>query len=225
MKKITVVLADDHSLFRESIRKILDMEDDIEVVGEARDGLEAIDVVKKTAPHVVILDIRMPRADGIEVVNTLRKEGCKSAFVVTTALDAENQITRVSRAGIEGYVLKSSGLAELLYALRTVASGERYVDPLIASKLLKSFSPHAEFKSKIETLTIKEKEVLYWVSHGLSSREVGRRMILSNKTVQNHMCQILKKLDVQEKSQAIALAWKWGLTEHPPTEDEEAVSK
>lgn len=183
MKKITVVLADDHSLFRESIRKILDMEDDIEVVGEARDGLEAIDVVKKTAPHVVILDIRMPRADGIEVVNTLRKEGCKSAFVVTTALDAENQITRVSRAGIEGYVLKSSGLAELLYALRTVASGERYVDPLIASKLLKSFSPHAEFKSKIETLTIKEKEVLYWVSHGLSSREVGRRMILSNKTV------------------------------------------
>ncbi|MEA4877439.1 MAG: response regulator transcription factor [Aminobacterium sp.] len=218
MGKITVVIADDHNLFRESVRKVLDMESDIEVIGEARDGQETIEVVERMSPQIVMLDIRMPKLDGIEVVNKLREKGVNCAFVIITALDGENQITRVSRAGIQGYVLKSSGLAELLTALRIVASGGRYVDPQIASKLLSSFSPHAEFKEKIETLTLKEKQILYWISHGLSSREVAKRMILSNKTVQNHMSQILKKLEVQEKGQAVALAWKWGLPEHAPSE-------
>lgn len=218
MGKITVVIADDHNLFRESVRKVLDMESDIEVIGEARDGQETIEVVERMSPQIVMLDIRMPKFDGIEVVNKLREKGVNCAFVIITALDGENQITRVSRAGIQGYVLKSSGLAELLTALRIVASGGRYVDPQIASKLHSSFSPHAEFKEKIETLTLKEKQILYWISHGLSSREVAKRMILSNKTVQNHMSQILKKLEVQEKGQAVALAWKWGLPEHAPSE-------
>ncbi|MDD4229526.1 MAG: response regulator transcription factor, partial [Aminobacterium sp.] len=135
MGKITVVIADDHNLFRESVRKVLDMESDIEVIGEARDGQETIEVVERMSPQIVMLDIRMPKLDGIEVVKKLREKGVNCAFVIITALDGENQITRVSRAGIQGYVLKSSGLAELLTALRIVASGGRYVDPQIASKL------------------------------------------------------------------------------------------
>ncbi|HCA41259.1 MAG TPA: DNA-binding response regulator [Aminobacterium sp.] len=218
MEKITIVIADDHNMFRESLRKVLDLESDLEVVGEARDGQETVDVIERTNPQIVMLDIRMPKFDGIEVVTQLKKKGCPCKFIIITALDGENQITRISRAGIEGYVLKSSGLTELLIALRTVASGGSYVDPKVASKLLTSFSTHAEFREKMDLLTNREKQILYWVSHGLSSRDIAKQMILSNKTIQNHISQILKKLQLQEKGQAVALAWKWGLPERSPSD-------
>lgn len=212
MKKLRVVLADDHSLFRDGLRRLLELETDIEVVGEAKDGIEAVELVRKLVPDLLLLDVNMPRMDGGEVVKVLSPQFRNVKFVAITAYDDEEHLADLSSAGVDGYILKSSGLEELLSAVRSVANGDPYVDPKVAGKLLSSFQKQKE-EDPLANLTQREKEVLFWLSQGYSNSEVAAKMILSEKTVKNHVSHVLRKLDLSDRTQAAVLAWKLGLAQ------------
>ncbi len=218
MNKIRVLLADDHRLFREGLRRLLEIEGDIEVVGEAKDGQETVELALDTAPDIILLDVNMPKMNGGQVIRALRNGKTSARFVVITAYDDEEYLTTLSASGISGYILKSSGLSELLFALRTVYNGESYVDPKVAGKLLSTFQKRKETNDTFMVLTQREKEVLYWLSQGFNNFEISTRMILSEKTVKNHVSHLLKKLGLNDRTQAAVLAWRLGVAQSMPAE-------
>jgi DNA-binding NarL/FixJ family response regulator len=221
MGKIRIVVADDHRLFREGLRRLLELESDLEIVGEAKDGAEAVDLILSADPDIVLLDINMPRMDGGQVIKRLRGSNIHTKFVAITAYDDEEHLANLSALGISGYILKSSSMPDLLAALRAVYAGESYVDPKVAGKLLSSFQKHKEENDVMEMLTQREKEVLFWLSQGFNNFEISNKMVLSEKTVKNHVSHLLKKLNLNDRTQAAVLAWRMGLvqnTETPPSE-------
>jgi DNA-binding NarL/FixJ family response regulator len=213
MKKIRIVIADDHRLFREGLRRLLELEDDIEIVGEAKDGAEAVDLILLTDPDVVLLDINMPKMDGGEVIKRLRGSNIHSKFMAITAYDDEEHLANLSAQGINGYILKSSSMPDLLAALRSVSGGESYVDPKVVGKLLSSFKRKEE-NDVMQLLTQREKEVLFWLSQGFNNLEISAKMVLSEKTVKNHVSHLLKKLNLNDRTQAAVLAWRMGLIQN-----------
>jgi DNA-binding NarL/FixJ family response regulator len=213
MKKIRIVIADDHRLFREGLRRLLELEDDLEIVGEAKDGAEAVDLILTTDPDVVLLDINMPKMDGGEVIKRLRGSNIHSKFMAITAYDDEEHLANLSAQGINGYILKSSSIPDLLAALRSVSNGESYVDPKVAGKLLSSFKRKEE-SDVMQLLTQREKEVLFWLSQGFNNLEISAKMVLSEKTVKNHVSHLLKKLNLNDRTQAAVLAWRMGLIQN-----------
>jgi len=216
MRRIRVVLADDHRLFREGLKRLLDMESDIEVVGEGRDGAEALQIVRETSPDVLLFDVNMPTMNGVELVKELTHSGARNLkFVAITAFDDEDHLAALSSVGVHGYVLKASGLIELLSAIRSVARGEAYVDPHVAGKLLTSFHRRREERDLLLDLTPREVEVLYWLAQGYGNGEIAQRMVLSEKTVKNHISHVLRKLELSDRTQAAVLAWRMGLAQRP----------
>ncbi|MDR1481149.1 MAG: response regulator transcription factor [Synergistaceae bacterium] len=215
MDKIRIVLADDHRLFREGLRRLLELESDIEIVGEAKDGAEAVDLVLATDPDIVLLDINMPLLDGGQVIKQLKlkKKSIRSRFIAITAYDDEEHVTSLSSIGINGYILKSSSAPDLVAALRSVYNGESYVDPKVAGKLLSSFQKRKAEQDVMLLLTQREKEVLFWLSQGFNNAEISNKMILSEKTVKNHVSHLLKKLGLNDRTQAAVLAWRMGLVQ------------
>jgi DNA-binding NarL/FixJ family response regulator len=222
MDKIRIVLADDHRLFREGLRRLLELESDIEIVGEAKDGAEAVDLVLATDPDIVLLDINMPVLDGGQVIKQLKlkRKNIRSRFIAITAYDDEEHMALLSSMGINGYVLKSSSVPDLIAALRSVYNGESYVDPKVAGKLLSSFQKRKAEQDVMLLLTQREKEVLFWLSQGFNNAEISSKMILSEKTVKNHVSHLLKKLGLNDRTQAAVLAWRMGLvqTSEPTTQ-------
>ena len=216
-KKIRIVLADDHRLFREGLRRLLELESDIEIVGEAKDGEEAVDLVLATDPDIVLLDINMPKMDGGQVIKQLKGSPIHSRFVAITAYDDEEHLATLSAIGINGYILKSSSMPDLLAALRAVFNGESYVDPKVAGKLLSSFQKRKEEQDVMLLLTQREKEVLFWLSQGFNNAEISSKMVLSEKTVKNHVSHLLKKLGLNDRTQAAVLAWRMGLVQNSST--------
>ncbi len=214
--KIRIVMADDHRLFREGLRRLLELESDIEIVGEAVDGEEAVSLVLATDPDIVLLDINMPKMDGGQVINHLKSSGkpIHSRFIAITAYDDEEHLAVFSSIGINGYILKSSSMSDLLSALRAVYHGESYVDPKVAGKLLSSFQKRKEEQNVMLLLTQREKEVLFWLSQGFSNAEISHKIVLSEKTVKNHVSHLLKKLGLNDRTQAAVLAWRMGLAQN-----------
>lgn len=217
MGKIRIVLADDHRLFREGLRRLLELEADLEIVGEAKDGAEAVDLVLATDPDIVLLDINMPKMDGGEVIKQLKGSSVHSKFVAITAYDDEEHLATLSAIGISGYILKSSSMPDLLSALRAIFNGESYVDPKVAGKLLSSFQKRKEEHDVMLLLTQREKEVLFWLSQGFNNAEISNKMVLSEKTVKNHVSHLLKKLGLNDRTQAAVLAWRMGLVQNSST--------
>jgi DNA-binding NarL/FixJ family response regulator len=213
MNKIRVAIADDHRLFREGLRRLLELESDIEVVGEAKDGAEAVDMILSTVPDIVLLDINMPKMDGGQVVKHLKSASLSTKFVAITAYDDEEHLAALSAIGINGYILKSSSMPDLISALHSVQSGESYVDPKVAGKLLSSFQKRKEEQDVMLLLTQREKEVLFWLSQGFNNAEISAKMVLSEKTVKNHVSHLLKKLGLNDRTQAAVLAWRMGLVQ------------
>lgn len=204
-----VFLCDDHRLFREGLRKILELESDIKIVGEASDGEEAIKMIKKTRPDIVIMDIGMPGMDGVSATYKIRKEGPRINIIILTVYQDEPHIFEAIKAGAIGYLLKDISSDELIEAIRRVYKGEALIQPSIAPKLLKEFTVLSKKKADGQTyigLTERENEILKLITLGNSNKEIASKLYISEKTVKNHISNIFQKLHVNSRTQAALYA-------------------
>jgi DNA-binding NarL/FixJ family response regulator len=207
------VLVDDHAILREGLRALLALNDDIEVVGEAGDGDQAIELVRYQKPDVVLMDIAMPGIDGIEATRRILKEHHEARILILSQHDDDRYVLPALRAGALGYVLKRSIGAELVHAIRTVYSGESYLPPSIARVLLHDYSRFPQAAPSIgETeLTLREKQVLKLVAEGHTSQEIAEILSLSKKTVLCHRANIMTKLAIHNRTELIKYAMRLGL--------------
>ncbi|MBQ9595988.1 MAG: response regulator transcription factor [Synergistaceae bacterium] len=201
---IRILLADDHPLTRSGIAEFVKREDSFELVAEAEDGTEAWDMIEQLRPDVALLDIRMPGLDGVSVAQRVKLAGLNTAIVMLTSYDAQQYVIASLRAGARGFVLKTVSPKELITAINTVAKGGLYLDPEVASVVgSQDFIP--------EQLSAREREVLLLAAKGLSSKEVAKRLYISERTVQTHLASIYDKLGSRNKTEALLLALKYGV--------------
>jgi len=213
MAPIRVLIADDHPLFRDGMRGLLDSLPDTEVVGEVSSGEEAIELVKEQQPDVVLMDIKMPGINGIEATREILHTSPRIGVLVVTMFGDDDPVFAAMRAGAKGYVLKDSSGEEVVHAIRAVASGEAIFGPGIAQRLISFFSsPHPAVPSRaFPELTEREEEVLSLVARGKSNQEIAKELFLSLKTVRNHVYNIFLKLQVVDRAQAVIRAREAGL--------------
>jgi DNA-binding NarL/FixJ family response regulator len=215
---IRVLLVDDQELVRTGFRMILGSEDDIEVVGEASNGREALERAARLRPDVVVMDIRMPVMDGLEATRRLvTEEGLEGARVlVLTTFDADEHVVQALRAGASGFLLKDVAPADFVTAIRTVAAGDALIAPSVTRRLLGRFaqlpvSGDALQAESLAQLTDREHEVLKLVALGLSNREIAERLTLAEPTVKTHVSHLLLKLESRDRAQLVALAYETGV--------------
>jgi DNA-binding NarL/FixJ family response regulator len=208
---IRVLLADDQALVRTGFRKILELETDIDVVGEAADGSEAVDNVLLHRPEVVLMDIRMPNLDGIEAA---RRLAGRTRVLMLTTFDLDEYVYDALRAGASGFLLKDAPADELLRAIRVVAAGEALLSPSITRRLIEEFARRpgrADRPPALDELTPRELEVLKLVARGLSNAEIAADLVVGDATVKTHVARILRKLNLRDRVQAVVLAYEAGL--------------
>ena len=216
MDKINVLIADDHTLFRKGIRKMLEAEQDMHVVGEAGTGQEALEQARALMPDVVLMDIKMPDLDGVEATRILRREMPHVGIIFCTMFEDDEFVFAALKAGGRGYILKESDPETMLRAIRAVAHGESLLSPAIAQKVLRQFAAFpadapAGCASLCDDLTEREREVLTLVGKGGSNKEIALQLSLSEKTVKNHIANIFSKLHVYDRTQAVLYAIRQGL--------------
>ncbi len=201
---VRILLADDHPLTRSGIAEFVRREESFELVAEAEDGVTAWNMIQELHPDVALLDIRMPGVDGVTVAQRVKNEGLSTAIVMLTSYDAQQYVIASLRAGARGFVLKTVSPKELTTAINTVAKGGLYLDPEVASVMgEQDFIP--------EQLSVREREVLLLAAKGLSSKEVAKRLFISERTVQTHLASIYDKLGSRNKTEALLLALKYGV--------------
>jgi DNA-binding NarL/FixJ family response regulator len=213
---IRVLLADDQALVRGGFRSILDGQDDIDVVGEACDGVEALDQAATSNPDVILMDIRMPRLDGIEATRRLLSGGrAHTRVLILTTFDHDEYVYEALRAGASGFLLKSAPPRELANAIRTVAAGEALLAPQITRRMIEEYvrrpRPRDGRPRGLETLTSRELEVLGLIAQGRSNAEIAAALFLSEPTIKTHVTRILAKLQLRDRVQAVVLAYECGL--------------
>jgi DNA-binding NarL/FixJ family response regulator len=205
---IRVLIADDHAVVRQGLRTFLDVQEEIEVVGEAADGEEALAAVERIGPDVVLMDLAMPGVDGVEAIRRMRERGDAARVIVLTSFVEDDRLFPAVRAGAAGYLLKDVQPEELVSAIRAVHAGESPIDPAVAGRLLESVAlrddAHAE-------LTAREREVLCLVARGRPNKLIARDLGVSEKTVKTHVSNILAKLGVDDRTQAALYAVRIGL--------------
>jgi len=216
-ERIRVLLVDDQQLVRTGFRMILADETDIEVVGEAKDGSQAIDLVARLDPDVVVMDIRMPIMDGIEATRRIvGEQAVRSRILILTTFDADEYVVEALRAGASGFVLKDVPPDDFAAAIRTIAAGDALLAPSVTRQLLDRFrdrlpGPEGDQDARLLELTDRELEVLKLVARGLSNREIADRLVLAEPTVKTHVSHMLLKLDLRDRAQAVVLAYEAGL--------------
>jgi len=203
------VLADDHSVVRAGIRQILETVPDIRVVAEAEDGRQAIEAVRATQPDVAVLDVKMPKATGIEATRWIRENAPSTAVLVLSAFDDDPYVLAVLQAGAAGYVLKSADAEQIVRAVRSVHAGRSAVDPDIAGKMLRSLSA-GQGAVRPEGLTARELEVLVLVARGRTNKAIGSELAISARTVQGHLAKIFDKLQAESRTEAVMRAVSLG---------------
>ncbi|GAA1627310.1 response regulator [Georgenia ruanii] len=217
---IRVLLADDQALLRMGFRMVLDGEDGIEVVGEAADGASAVQMAAALRPDVVLMDVRMPGMNGLEATATIAAEHPDSRVLILTTFDVDEYAFAGLRAGASGFLLKDTRPADLVQAIRTVAAGDAVVSPRITRRMLELFGPHLPGTDaptpggpdpRLERLTARELEVLTLVAEGLSNAEIAGRLFVSETTVKTHVGNLLGKLELRDRVQAVVLAYETGL--------------
>jgi len=215
---IRVVLADDQALLRAGIRALLDAEDDIEVVGEAADGAEAVAVVRATGPDVVLMDIRMPRTDGLEATRQIAADDALSGtrVVVLTTFDLDEYVFEAVRIGASGFLVKDTEPAELLRGVRAVAAGDALLSPGVTRRLIGEFATRSRpsampSAARLEELTDREREVVALVGEGLNNDEIAQRLFLSPATAKTHVSRSMVKLHLRDRAQLVVLAYESGL--------------
>jgi DNA-binding NarL/FixJ family response regulator len=214
---ITILVADDHHLARSGLRAMLAAHDDLDVVGEAEDGATAVEQALQLRPDVVVMDIRMPRLDGIEATRRLRAQPGSPQVLVMTTFDLDEYVYEALRAGASGFMLKDAPPSQLAEAVRTVAAGETLLAPAVTKRLVERFvrrpAPGAAEQERLAELTGREHEVLRLIARGLSNGEIAARLYLSEATVKTHVTRILAKLDLRDRVQAVVFAYEIGLVE------------
>ena len=221
MNKTRVLIADDHQVVREGLSAILTTKEDIEVVGLAKDGVEAVEMTRTLLPDVVLMDISMPRMNGVEATREIKRENPHIGVVVLTMYAEEEYIFDLVKAGATGYLLKDADSSQIVKAIRAIAEGESLIHPSVASKILNEFSLLAEGKGRkpgrLEYgLTDREITVLRLVAEGKTNKEIANVLDLSEKTVKNHVRNIFHKLHVYDRTQAAIHAIRKGLIELDP---------
>jgi DNA-binding NarL/FixJ family response regulator len=214
---ISVVLADDQAVVRDGLRVILEAQSDIKVVAEASDGVEAVEHARRSRPDVVVMDIRMPRLDGIEATSRLASSGGASRVLVLTTFGEDEYLYRALRAGASGFVLKDADRAEIVNAVRTVAAGDQVLSPTITRRVIEQFVGRrpavAGIPPEFAELTPRELEVARFVANGLSNVDIAERLVLSVGTVKSHIAHILQKLQLADRVQVVVLAYECGLVQ------------
>jgi DNA-binding NarL/FixJ family response regulator len=214
---IKVLLADDEGLVRSGFKVLLDLEDDITVVGEATTGAEAIERARATRPDVILMDIRMPQLDGIEATREIANtSGLKDVHVlILTTYDTDTYVFEALQAGASGFLLKDAGPAELLHAIRVVAAGDALLAPRITRRLIAQFTAgriaNQAAEDRLAVLTPREREVLALVGQGLSNDEIGAAMVLSPATARTHVSRAMTKLGARDRAQLVVIAYQTGL--------------
>jgi DNA-binding NarL/FixJ family response regulator len=213
MSKIRVLIADDHAIVREGVRALLTLSDDIEVVGEAANGQEAIEAARALSPDVILMDIAMPGLGGLEATLEIRKENPAAKILVLTQYEDREYIRRFLKAGVSGYVLKKSAGADLTAAIRAVNRGGLVLDPEVAREAMREQAAAASSGGSdlYETLTDREKQVLKLVAEGRSNKEVADLLDISVKTAMSHREHIMQKLDLHSRTELIKFALHKGV--------------
>jgi len=215
MKKIRVLLAEDHTIVRQGLSALLMSESDIEVVGEASDGLEAVEMAKKLVPDVVLMDIAMRNLNGIEATRKIKKLFPHIKILVLTMYENEEWIFQILKAGASGYLIKDSAMTELISAIRTIHQGDSYLSPSISKKVIDEYIRKAEIGEKQsldDLLSDREREVLQLIAEGHSIPQIASLLCISKKTVEAHKTHIMEKLNIHDKVGLIKYAIRIGLT-------------
>jgi DNA-binding NarL/FixJ family response regulator len=212
---IRILVADDQALVRAGFRAILETQDDLEVVGEAADGAEAVAIGRELRPDVVLMDIRMPGLDGIEATKRLLRDGDGPRILMLTTFDLDEYVYEAMKAGASGFLLKDAPRDQLVGAVRTVAAGDALLAPALVRRLVEDFvrrpAPGARPPAELDDLTERELEVLTLIAHGLANAEIAARLFVSEATVRTHVTHILAKLGLRDRVQAVVLGYESGL--------------
>ncbi len=213
-KKKRIVIAEDHTILRQGLRSLLSTSDELDVVGEAGDGMSAIRIIKKLEPDLVLLDLNMPKMNGIAVIKTIKQSSPETKILALTMYRKEEYILEVFKSGGDGYCLKSAGHEDLMTAIKAVMAGKLYVSPEISDLVLEGYLDSRKTvkeKTSFELLTQREKEVLKLVGEGYRNKEIADYLCISPKTVEKHRANIMEKLDLHSASALTAYAVDKGL--------------
>lgn len=211
-----VLLVDDHAVLRAGVRRLLEDEDDFEVVGEAADGLGAVEAASRLEPDVAVVDLTLPKLDGVEATRRILEESPNTRVLVLTMHEEPAFVERVLEAGASGYLLKRAAESDLIGAIRAVCSGEGYVDPGVARSLLSGFSRLPEHDSDTRRLSPREQEILCLIAWGHTNREIAERLVISQKTVESHKARLMDKIGLRTRAELVRHAKEAGLMDSPP---------
>jgi DNA-binding NarL/FixJ family response regulator len=216
-KIIKLLIVDDQGLFREALRTLLSVRDDFEVIGEAGNGEEAIRLTTLLHPDIVLMDLRMPVLDGVTATQRIRNTAPECKVIILTTFDDDDYVFEGLKAGAVGYLLKDVSSDKLIEAIHAAARGEYFLHPSVTAKIVSEFSrlsrPHTGSKAEplIDPLSARETEILQWVATGASNKEIAERLVISEGTVKNHLSNILGKLGVKDRMQAVLRAKELGI--------------
>jgi DNA-binding NarL/FixJ family response regulator len=215
----SILLVDDQPMLRMGYRMILDAQSDLAVIGEAENGLEAIELTERLRPDIVLMDVRMPHLDGVRATERIVTSGSDAKIIVLTTFDLDEYAYGALRAGASGFLLKDAPPQDMLSAIRVVATGDAVLAPSVTRRLLSQFAHQlpdpdntdAEVDARVESLTPRERELLVEVARGLSNAEIAERLVLSEATVKTHVGRILAKLGLRDRVQIVVFAYEAGL--------------
>jgi NarL family two-component system response regulator LiaR len=208
---IRILIADDHAVVREGLRALIEAKPDMELVGEAEDGVEAVLMARSLKPDVILLDLLMPRMDGIEAIGEIKQENPHARILILTSFAADDKVFPAIKAGAAGYLLKDSSSQALIQAIREVYQGESSLHPTIARKLIREILRPSTAAPAENLLTEREVAVLKLIAGGLSNQEIAETLVISERTVSSHVSNILEKLHLANRTQAAVYALREGL--------------
>jgi two-component system, NarL family, response regulator LiaR len=210
-EKIRILIADDHAIVREGLRALIATEPDLELVGEASDGVQAVTKAHALRPDVILLDMLMPRKDGLEALIEIKKDWAEAHVIVLTSFSDDEKVFSAIRNGALGYLLKETAPDELLKAIHSVAQGEGFLSPSIAAKVMREINQPPKLPPTRDPLTEREVEILQWVAQGLTNDEIAEKLVVSERTVRTHVSNILAKLQLANRTQAALYALREGI--------------
>lgn len=211
MNKIKIVIADDHKLIRDGIITLLRMDEQFEVIGEANDGEALLTLLETCLPDIILLDITMPKMNGIEAITKLKKINPNLKFIMLTMHEEGDYVMKSIQSGAQGYLLKNSDFEELQKAIKTVSNGGKYYNSVISNIMIENLSNHNEAKGEKPELTPREQEILNLVYEGLSTKLIAEKLFISSRTVETHRVNIMKKMNAHNTAELIKRALDWKL--------------